>query len=142
MYPKWAGGRFFFITGSKSKTLMASFGSLIRVPKSRDAHGSGSGSREGTEASCAEAGPPPWVSNGLAAKNWRNRRRLVDRSDRGSIATPQTTVSSPAIPFALGMVTGNSSTRYAPVPRNTIPEAHFDFAGRLWAGVVHKSCTA
>ena len=31
MYPKWAGGTFFLITGSKSKTLRASFRVIDRV---------------------------------------------------------------------------------------------------------------
>src|SRR4029077_20006485 len=76
MYPKCAGGRFFFAIGSKSNTSKASLGSEIRLFKSRGAQDIGSGNLGGA-AFCAKAGTPRWVHKVPATRNWRRRRRLL-----------------------------------------------------------------
>ena len=73
-----AGGplRFARMTGSKSNTLIASLGDLIRRSGLSGAHISGSGSLvPGLAASPAKAENPPAAHNGLAARNCRNLRR-------------------------------------------------------------------
>src|SRR5215510_12371462 len=68
-------------TGSKSKTLIASFGLLIRSSALSGAQMIGSGSLEGAVGpSAAKAEKPPPAYNGLPARNRRNRRRLADGS--------------------------------------------------------------
>src|SRR5215813_2348003 len=76
MYPKCAGGRFFFATDSKSNTSRASLGSEIRLIKSRGAQDIGSGNLGGA-AFCAEAGTPRRVHKIPVARSWRRRRRLL-----------------------------------------------------------------
>jgi hypothetical protein len=72
---KCAGGTFFAITASKSKTLMASFGLEIRLSSWRGAQTIGSGKRSGRSVAMAAKSVP--ASKGLAARNCRNLRRLV-----------------------------------------------------------------
>src|SRR5262245_35679269 len=68
-------------TGSKSKTLIASFGLLIRSSVLSGAQMIGSGSLEGAVGpSAAKAEKPPQAYNGLPARNRRNLRRLADGS--------------------------------------------------------------
>src|SRR5262245_13363570 len=64
------------MTGSKSKTLMASLGSLISRSRVRGAHTMGSGSRFGVSDAAQAARSVP-ASSGLAARNCRNFRRLA-----------------------------------------------------------------
>src|SRR6185436_9843905 len=67
-------------TGSKSKTLIASFGLLIRFSVLSGAHMMGSGSlvpAAGPSAACALL-----AKSGLAARNCRKRRRLAAWSMR------------------------------------------------------------
>src|SRR5437588_10400735 len=67
-------------TGSKSKTLIASFGDLISFSVVGGAHISGSGSLTPGTGPSAKAGRLP-AKSGLADRNFRNWRRLVARSN-------------------------------------------------------------
>src|SRR5262245_16698885 len=80
MKPKCAGGTFWRITGSKSKTLIASFGSLISHDGSCGDHVSGSGNLSFGSSTCASAAPETPARNGLPATNCMKRRRLMDGS--------------------------------------------------------------
>src|ERR1043166_9221330 len=66
-------------TGSKSKTLIASFGDLISLSMVNGAHINGSGSRTPGSGLSANAGRVP-ANSGLADRDFRNWRRLVARS--------------------------------------------------------------
>src|SRR5262249_46661927 len=66
---------FFCITGSKSKTLIASLGVEINLSRLRGAHTIGSGRSPGR--SFAKAARSEAANSGLAARNCRNLRRLA-----------------------------------------------------------------
>src|SRR4051794_40841757 len=78
---------FFAATGSKSKTLIASFGEAISLSSVRGAHCIGSGSRDGVSLAMAAKSVP--ASSGLAARNCRKRRRLVAVSSIGMAHSSQ-----------------------------------------------------
>src|SRR4030095_10104580 len=64
-------------TGSKSKTLIASFGEAMRSSIVIDPHMIGSGSLEGASSpSAAAPASPGQASRGLPETNFRKRRRL------------------------------------------------------------------
>src|SRR5580693_8065972 len=88
MYPKCAGGRFFFATGSKSNTSRASLGSEIRLSSSRGAQAIGSGNLDSAELFCAKAAAPQWANIGLTARNSTKRRRVVAASMVGDLRPP------------------------------------------------------
>src|SRR5215475_9716377 len=88
-------------TGSKSKTLIASFGLLIRSSVLSGAQMIGSGSLEGAVGpSAAKAERPPQAYNGLPARNCRNRRRLADGSIGDDMADSSRVMRRPGRPFA------------------------------------------
>src|SRR4029077_14123691 len=81
--PKCAGGTFLRQTGSKSNTLMASFGRSINPVLPGGAQIIGSGSFEG--ASMPQAASEGDAKSGLPARYCRKRRRLVARMIVGVI---------------------------------------------------------
>src|SRR5688572_11880397 len=82
MYPKWAGGTFLRMTGSKSNTLIASPGLVMRSCRSAGAQVIGSGRVCGAAGDECAARPasPGKASSGLPANHFSRCRRLASLS--------------------------------------------------------------
>src|SRR5688572_11365224 len=82
MYPKWAGGTFLRITGSKSNTLIASPGPVMRSCGLAGAQMIGSGRAGGHAGEVCAARPasPGKASSGLPANHFSRCRRLANLS--------------------------------------------------------------